>query len=151
LRETGQPAASATAYRVLLSTPLAARGYRGLGLLAGAAGDFNEAARELAHAAALAPTDAATLSDLGYALLREGDVGDARVPLMQAAELDSHSGRIKSNLALLLLAQGRAKEARAWMDDQQYSSAVRSAIHEDALKVAAAARSYRAAGASARN
>jgi len=151
LRETAQSAASATAYRALLSTPLAARGYRGLGLLAGAAGDFHEAARELTHAAALAPTDAATLSDLGYALLREGDVGDARVPLMQAAELDSHSGRIKSNLALLLLAQGRAKEARAWMDDQQYSSAVRSAIHEDALKVAAAARSYRGASAPVRN
>lgn len=151
LRETAQPAASATAYRALLSTPLAARGYRGLGLLAGAASDFHEAARELAHAAALAPTDAATLSDLGYALLREGDVGDARVPLMQAAELDSHSGRIKSNLALLLLAQGRAKEARAWMDDQRYSQAVRSAIHEDASKVAAAARSYRAGSAPARN
>lgn len=151
LRETAQPAASATAYRALLSTPLAARGHRGLGLLAGAASDFHEAARELAHAAALAPTDAATLSDLGYALLREGDVGDARVPLMQAAELDSHSGRIKSNLALLLLAQGRAKEARAWMDDQRYSQAVRSAIHEDASKVAAAARSYRAGSAPARN
>ncbi|PFW67397.1 pilus assembly protein, partial [Bacillus sp. AFS075960] len=37
LRMTDQPAASAAAYTQLLQTPLAARGYRGLGLLAGAA------------------------------------------------------------------------------------------------------------------
>ncbi|POM21098.1 hypothetical protein CSX04_02524 [Burkholderia cepacia] len=38
LRMTDQPAASAAAYNQLLKTPLAARGYRGLGLLAGARG-----------------------------------------------------------------------------------------------------------------
>jgi Flp pilus assembly protein TadD len=149
LRETGQSAASAKAYHALLSTSLAARGHRGLGLLAGAAGDFRTAVRELAQAVALAPTDAATLSDLGYARLREGDVADARVPLMQAAELDSHSARIKSNVALLLLAQGHAKEARAWMDDQQCPPAARAAIHDDAVKIAAAARAYRASSAAA--
>jgi len=149
LRETGQSAASAKAYRALLPTPLAARGHRGLGLLAGAAGDFPTAARELAQAVALAPTDAATLSDLGYALLREGDVADARVPLMQAAELDAHSARIKSNVALLLLAQGHAKEARAWMDDQQCPPSARAAIRDDAIKIAAAARAYRAGAAAA--
>lgn len=148
LRETGQREASARAYRALLATTLAARGYHGLGLLAGAAGDFHEASRQLTQAVALAPTDAATLSDLGYALLREGDVTDARVPLLQAAELDAHSVRIKSNVALLMLAQGRAKEARAWMDDQQFSVPVRSAIHDDAAKVASAARTYRAGMAS---
>lgn len=144
LRETGQGEASARAYRALLSTTLAAQGYHGLGLLAGAAGDFREASRQLTQAVALAPTDAATLSDLGYAFLREGDITDARVPLMQAAELDAHSMRIKSNVALLMLAQGRAKEARAWMDDQQFTVPVRSAIRDDAAKVASAARAYRA-------
>ncbi|MGN6317918.1 pilus assembly protein [Trinickia sp.] len=151
LRETGQPSASAQAYRALLRTALAARGHRGLGLLAGAAGDFREASRQLTQAVALAPTDAATLSDLGYALLREGAVADARVPLMQAAELDAHSARIKSNLALLMFAQGRAKEARAWMDDQRFSPPVRSAIREDAAKVASAARSYRVGAAASRD
>jgi Flp pilus assembly protein TadD len=151
LRETGQDAESEKAYRSLLSTPLAARGYRGLGLLAGAAGDFSAAARALAQAVLLAPTDASTLSDLGYARLRAGDVADARVPLMQAAELDSHSARIKSNVALLLFAQGRAKEARAWMDDQQCPPSARAAIHDDALKIDAAARAYRAGGAPARS
>lgn len=147
LRETGQPTASAQAYHALLRTALAARGYRGLGLLAGAAGNFREASHQLTQAVALAPTDAATLSDLGYALLREGDVPDARVPLMQAAELDSHSGRIRSNIALLLFAQGHAKEARAWMDDHHCSMDARTAIRDDAVKVAAAVRSFRAAGA----
>jgi Flp pilus assembly protein TadD len=143
LRETGQPEASARAYRTLLSMPLAAQGHHGLGLLAGAAGDFRQASRELSQAVALAPTDAATLSDLGYALLRDGDVAGARVPLMQAAELDSHSARIKSNLALLLLAQGHVKEARAWMDGQQFTPAVRMAIRDDAAKIASAARAHR--------
>lgn len=143
LRETGQPDASVRAYRALLSTPLAARGYRGLGLLDGAAGDFRAASRELAQASALAPTDAATLSDLGYALLREGDIADARVPLMQSAELDTHSARTKSNVALLMLAQGHVKEARAWMDEQQFDPAVRTAIRDDAIRIAAAARNFR--------
>jgi Flp pilus assembly protein TadD len=151
LRETGQPAASAQAYRALLSTPLAAHGHHGLGLLAGAAGDFRAASRELAQAAALAPTDAGTLSDLGYARLREGDIGAARVPLMQAAELDAHSARIQSNVALLLLVQGQMKEARALMDEQQFAPAIRIAIRDDAKKVAAAARTYRIGGASPRD
>ncbi|WP_245964942.1 pilus assembly protein [Trinickia dinghuensis] len=151
LRETGQPSASAQAYRALLTTPLAASGRHGLGLLAGARGDFGEAARELAQAAQLAPTDAATLSDLGYARLREGDIAGARVPLMQAAELDAHSARIQSNIVLLLLAQGHAKEARALMDEQQFAPAVRAAVHDDAKKVAAAARAYKAGSVSLRD
>lgn len=148
LRETGQPSASAQAYRALLSTLLAARGYRGLGLLAGAVGDFRQASHELAQAARLVPTDAATLSDLGYARLREGDIAGARVPLMQAAQLDAHSARIASNVALLLLAQGHAKEARALMDEQQFAPGVRTAVRDDAAKVAAAARAYKIASAS---
>ena len=151
LRETGQPSASAQAYRALLPTPLAARGYRGLGLLAGAAGNFREASYELAQAAALAPTDATTLSDLGYARLREGDVAGARVPLMQAAQLDARSGRIASNVALLLLAQGQAKQARALMDERQFAPAVRVAVRDDAAKVAMAARAYKNGNVSSRD
>ncbi|WP_258187502.1 pilus assembly protein [Trinickia symbiotica] len=143
LRITGQADASASAYRSLLGTPLAARGYRGLGLLAGAAGDFADAGRELAHASELAPIDATTLSDLGYARLRDGDVAGARVPLMQAAELDAHNARILSNIALLLLAQGHTHEARALMDEQHFSPEVREAIRSDASKVAAVERARR--------
>ena len=140
LRATGQYDAGITAYTKLLTTPLAARGYRGLGLIAGVQGDFALAAQQLDQACALAPTDAATLSDLAYARMRDGDLQAGRVPLLKAAELDQKSPKILSNLALYLLASGRAKDARRLMDQQKLSPAVRNEIRDDAAKIAAAAR-----------
>ncbi|MCC8391174.1 pilus assembly protein [Paraburkholderia sp. MMS20-SJTR3] len=142
LRMTGQAAAAANAYGELLKTPLAARGYRGLGLLAGAAGDFATAAQQLQQAVHLAPTDAATLSDLGYARLRDGDIDGARVPLMQAAELDQKSPKIVANVVLYLLASGGDAQALAVMDQQQFAPEVRAAIRGDAAKIAAAGRAH---------
>jgi Flp pilus assembly protein TadD len=138
LRATGQSAASATAYTKLLDTPLAGRGHRGLGLLAGAAGDFRKASRELAAASALAPTDAATLSDLGYALLLAGAVDDARVPLLEAIELDAHNPKIAANVALYLVASGNAAKARDLMTQQGLPQETRVAVARDARKVAQA-------------
>lgn len=140
LRMTDQPAAAANAYGQLLKTPLATRGHRGLGLIAGAAGDFARAAQELQQAAQLAPTDATTLSDLGYARLRDGDVDGARVPLMKAAELDQTNPKIVSNVALYLLANGNQAQALAIMNQQKLAPDVRAVIRGDAAKVAAAAR-----------
>lgn len=140
LRMTDQPAAAAAAYEQLLKTPLATRGYRGLGLIAGAAGDFARAAQALQQAVQLAPTDAATLSDLGYALLRNGDVDAARVPLMKAAELDQTNPKIVSNIALYLLANGDQAQALAVMNQQKLAPDVRAAIRSDAARVAAAGR-----------
>lgn len=140
LRMTDQPAAAASAYGELLKTPLAARGHRGLGLVAGASGDFALAAQELEAAAQLAPTDPVILSDLGYARLRAGDVGGARVPLMKAAELDQKSPKIISNVVLYLLANGEQTRALAIMNQQSFTQDVRSAIRDDAAKVAAAGR-----------
>lgn len=140
LRMTDQPDAAAAAYGLLLKTPLAARGYRGLGLVAGAAGDFSHAAQDLARAAELAPTDAVTLSDLGYARLRNGDVNGARVPLMKAAELDQNNQKIVSNVVLYLLANGDQAQALAVMNQQKLTPEVRGAIRSDAGKVAAASR-----------
>ncbi|WP_090687526.1 tetratricopeptide repeat protein [Paraburkholderia phenazinium] len=145
LRMTDQPAAAADAYTKLLQTPLAARGYRGLGLLAGAAGDFNRAAQQLQEAVRLAPTDALTLSDLGYASLRAGDVNGARVPLMKAAQLDQSNQKIVSNVALYLLANGDEMHAAVLMDQQKFSPEVRAAIRRDAAKVAAAGRAQQRA------
>lgn len=148
LRMTDQPVAAADAYTKLLQTPLAARGYRGLGLLAGAAGDFSRAALQLQEAARLAPTDPLTLSDLGYARLREGDVDGARVPLMKAAQLDQSNQKIVSNVALYLLADGDKMHAAALMDQQKFSPDVRAAIRRDAAKVAAAGRAQQRAARS---
>ncbi|NYH21530.1 tetratricopeptide repeat protein [Paraburkholderia bryophila] len=140
LRMTDQPAAAADAYALLLKTPLAARGYRGLGLIAGAAGDFARAAQQLEQAARLEPTDAAILSDLGYARLREGDVNGARVPLMKAGELDQNNPKIVSNVVLYLLANGEQSQALAVMNQQKLTPEVRTAIRSDAAKIAAAGR-----------
>ncbi|HEY3599597.1 MAG TPA: tetratricopeptide repeat protein [Paraburkholderia sp.] len=147
LRATDQPAPSAAAYRQLLGTPLVARGYRGVGLLAGAAGDFDAAVEALQQATLLAPTDAATLSDLGYALLRAGDIDGARVPLMKAAELDMRNPKVIGNVALYLSADGQTKQAQALMNEQKLSPGVRAQIRDEMLKVAAASRARRAAKA----
>lgn len=141
LRSTGQSAASATTYAQLAGTPLEGRGHRGLGLLAGSAGDFHKAAQELATASALAPTDAATLSDLGYALLRDGDVSAARVPLLKAIELDAHNSRIVANVALYLVASGDTSGARNLMAQQNLPAETRAAVERDARKVEQARRS----------
>lgn len=140
LRSTDQPAASTVAYRQLLGTPLAARGYRGLGLLAGASGDFDAASQALAQASALAPTDSPTLSDLAYARMRSGDIAGARVPLMKAAELDQNNPKILSNLALFLLATGQTRDALGLMNQLKLAPAVRAEIRNDATRIAAAAR-----------
>ncbi|AOJ26324.1 tetratricopeptide repeat protein [Burkholderia seminalis] len=145
LRMTDQPAASAASYTQLLKTPLAARGYRGLGLLAGAAGDFERAAQSLTQASELAPTDASMLSDLAYAKLRSGDVVGARVPLMKAAELEQRNPKIVSNLVLYLFAAGRAQDAQRLMNQQHLSADVRKDIVSDAAKIAAAARAQQRA------
>lgn len=143
LRATDQPAASASAYAQLLNTPLAARGYRGLGLLAGASGDFERASQSLGQAAELAPTDVATLSDLGYARLRAGDVAGARVPLMKAAELDGHNQKVIGNVALYLLADGQSARAQALVKEQKLAPEVRAQLRDEAAKVAAASRARR--------
>ncbi|MBN3814962.1 pilus assembly protein, partial [Paraburkholderia sp. Ac-20347] len=140
LRATGQASASASAYTQLLNTPFAARGHRGLGLLAGGSGDFRRAAQELDEASMLAPTDPATLSDLGYALLREGDVNGARVPLLKAIELDPHNSKIAANVALLLSASGADGDAQTLMNQQGLPADTRAAVARDAQKVKEASR-----------
>ncbi|HIH2745777.1 pilus assembly protein [Burkholderia aenigmatica] len=147
LRMTDQPAASAAAYTQLLKTPLAARGYRGLGLIAGAAGDFGHAVQALTQASELAPTDASLLSDLAYAKLRNGDVVGARVPLLKAAELDQHNPKIVSNLALYLFAAGHTQDAQMLMTQQHLPADIRKDIGIDSAKVAAAVRAQKRAAA----
>lgn len=139
LRQTGQDAASAAAYRRLVGTPLEAAGYHGLGLLAGGRGDFAEAARLMEQARRSTPTDGLLLSDLGYALLRAGRTEAARVPLMQAAQLRPDQPQVQANLALYLEASGRADQASALMDAQGLPPASREAIRQAARDLAGGA------------
>jgi Flp pilus assembly protein TadD len=142
LRQTGQAEASAAAYTRLKDTPLAARGWRGLGLLAGEAGDFAAATQRLEQAVKRAPTDAPLLSDLGYARLRQGDIAGARVPLMQAAELAPSKPKIMSNVALWLLSSGQGANAQGLMTQQKFAPEVQQAIRADAARIVQAARAY---------
>lgn len=135
LRMTGQTADSRAAYQALLKTDKAAEGWHGLGLLAGAEGNFPQAAQDLAQAARLAPTDALVLNDLGYARMRAGDLAGARVPLGMAAELAPTNDKVLSNLALLLLARGDAAGAEQVMDKANLTKPVRDQIYRLASQI----------------
>lgn len=135
LRLTGQPTQSEAAYRALLGTPQAARAWHGLGLLAGARGDLDRAAADLGRAAALAPTDAQVLNDLGYAHLLAGRPGEARLPLGKAAELAPGNAKVLSNLALLLLVQGDEGGAVRVMNDAGLPDPVRDEVRRLAAEL----------------
>ncbi|MCW3479232.1 hypothetical protein OL229_06585 [Neisseriaceae bacterium JH1-16] len=141
LRLTAQPALSTEYYTKLLDTPLGASGYRGLGLLAGARGDFVAAAKSLQKAAELDPTSSLLQSDLGYARLRQGDLAGARVPIMQAAELDRNNPKILSNLALFLMVSGQPLEANQLIESTKLSRETRLAIYKEAVLIENAPRS----------
>ncbi|MFS2164958.1 tetratricopeptide repeat protein [Variovorax sp. Varisp62] len=155
LRQTGQAAQSETAYKRLMGTPLEGAGYRGLGLLAGARGNYVEAVQLLKQAQRHAPTDALLLSDLGYAQLRAGSTDEARLPLMQALQLRPDSAQAQANLALYLELTNQQGQAAAMMDANRISPAARSAIREAAQQLrdggAATSPTYSSSGMSARD
>lgn len=135
LRQTGQAALSEQAYRALTATDQAAEGWHGLGLIAGARGQFDQAADYLGRAARLSPMDARILGDLGYARLRAGDPAGARVPLGQAAELTPESGKVLANLAVLLLVEGDALRAQQVMDRAQLGEQARGQVLQLAAQI----------------
>jgi len=137
LRHAGQAAQSEVAYRRLLGTPLEAAGYRGLGLLAGARGDYPEAVRLLKQAQLRNPTDALLLNDLGYASLRAGLIADARLPLMQALQLKPDNLQAQANLAMYLEATQQREQAAALMDANKMPAATRAAIRDAAQQLVA--------------
>jgi len=130
LRRTGQEEQSVAAYRKLLGGAQAAQGWHGLGLLAGARGDFSQAAQDFERAVQLAPTNAQMLGDLGYARLRAGDSAGARVPLGKAAELDPANTKVLANMALLLMVEGKAMQAQQLMERAKLGQEARSQIFQ---------------------
>ena len=135
LRMTGQTQDSEQAYRALLKTEYAASGWHGLGLLAGAAGDYAQAEQNMEQAVRLAPTQADILNDLAYTRLQQGKTTQARLPLGQAVELDPENQTIISNLALLLLLQGDAVGAEHIMDQAGLETIARQQIQRLAMEV----------------
>lgn len=139
LRQTGQPDESKRLYGKLMGTPLEAAGYRGLGLIAGGAGDYPQSVRMLEQAQRRTPTDAVLLSDLGYAQMRAGRLAQARVPLMQALQLASDNTQVQVNAALYLQASGQTAQAEAMMDANKMPAITRAAIQDAAIAMTAAA------------
>lgn len=135
LRQTGQMSLSETAYKRLMGTPLEGAGYRGLGLLAGARGNYAEAVQLLKQAQRHAPTDALLLSDLGYAQMRAGSTDDARLPLMQALQLRPDSAQAQANVALYLELTNQQEQATAMMDANRLPPAARTAIRQAAQQL----------------
>ncbi|CAN7583374.1 tetratricopeptide repeat protein [Variovorax paradoxus] len=135
LRQTGQAEGAEAAYKRLLTTPQESAGYRGLGLLAGARGQYAEAVQLLKQAQRRTPTDALLLSDLGYASLRAGQVDEARLPLMQALQLQPDSKQAQANVALYLEVTRQQERATALMDANRMPEATRAAVRAAALQM----------------
>jgi Flp pilus assembly protein TadD len=134
LRQTGQLDASAAIYQKLMGSAAEAAGYRGLGLIAGARGDFPLAVQMLEQAQRRNPTDAIVLSDLAYAYMRSGRLAQARIPVMQASQLQPELAKVQGNLALFLLMDGQRPQADAVMERARMSSELREAIQREAQR-----------------
>jgi len=135
LRQTGQAELAETAYKRLMATPLESAGYRGLGLLAGARGNYAEAAQLLKQAQRRTPTDPLLLSDLGYANLRAGQFEEARLPLMQALQLQPDGKQAQANVALYFEVTDQREQATALMDANRMPEATRTAVRAAALQM----------------
>lgn len=145
LRETGQDEEAAALYKTLLDSKYAARAHQGLGLLAGARGDFEAAVAAFRAGLARDPVDASIANDLGYALMQAGELREARVPVMQALQLERGNARIVSNAAVWMLASGQRDEAMALMDAAQLPDTARQAVTREASRVARRAGKTRGA------
>lgn len=146
LRQTGQAASSEEAYKRLMGTPLESAGYRGLGLLAGARGNFAESMRLLKQAQRQNPTDALLLSDLGYASLRAGMADEARLPLMQALQLRPDSTQAQVNLALYFIVTRQSEQAARLMDTHNMPASTRAAVRDAAQQLGAVSGAVSSAG-----
>lgn len=106
LRHTGSGQEAQIEYRGLLGSCLSGYGHHGLGLLAAANRDLQQAVAELRQAAVLLPTDPRIRNDLGYALLLSRDGDAAHREFMTAIELGDYKRRASLNLVLLALYEG---------------------------------------------
>lgn len=98
-------------YRSLLGTCLAGAGHHGLGQIAAADGDYQEAFEQLRTASRLTPVDAAVRNDLGLILMHLGRFDEARFELITALELNDANPQPLENMLTLLIYQGQWKEA----------------------------------------
>ncbi|WP_339560604.1 tetratricopeptide repeat protein [Pseudomonas sp. EA_65y_Pfl1_P113] len=92
-------------YRSLLGTCMTAEGEHGLGQLAAAKGDNDQAMAHMQRAARLAPTDEKIRNDLGVVYLNQLRLEDARFEFMTAIEVKQGNPLAAVNLVTLLIYQ----------------------------------------------
>ncbi|WP_397450083.1 hypothetical protein [Pseudomonas sp. NA-150] len=110
LRQLGRSDAEPL-YRSLLGTCLAAEGEHGLGQIAAARGDNNQALAHLVSAAKLAPTDEKVRNDLGVVYLNQLKLDKARFEFLTAIELKQSDTLAATNLVTLLIYQDNWQQA----------------------------------------
>ncbi len=98
-------------YRSLLGTCRAAEGEHGLGQLAVARGNNDQALLHLVNAAKLAPTDEKIRNDLGVVYLNQLKLEQARFEFLTAIELKQSDTLAAVNLVTLLIYQDNWKQA----------------------------------------
>jgi len=128
LRETGQGDAAVPIYRGLLHGDQSAAAWHGLGLIAAADGQYDEAVQDLQKAVDIEPINAAYLSDLGFARMNARQIAAAREPLAKAVQLSPDDTKAISNLALWSLLAGNAQQADAIMQQAKLPQTTRDAV-----------------------
>lgn len=133
LRQLDRPGAREL-YKSLLGTCLAASGYQGLGQLAFADGELEQAYKNLHQAVHLAPTDASMRNDYGLVLLALGDRERSRFEFATALELEPTQRRAAVNLASVWLLnndweKAAAVSAQASLNPQEMRMAQQQAEH----------------------
>ncbi|WP_297842256.1 tetratricopeptide repeat protein [Pseudomonas sp.] len=121
-------------YRSLLGTCRAAEGEHGLGQLAVARGDNDQALKHLTNAMRLAPTDEKIRNDLGVVYLNQLNLEQARFQFLTAIELKQSDTLAAVNLVTVLLYQDNWKQAaelvsRVGLTPEQFSEAQARAEH----------------------
>ena len=121
-------------YRSLLGTCRAAQGEHGLGQIAVARGDNDQALAHLLNAVRLAPTDEKIRNDLGVVYLNQLKLDQARFQFLTAMELKQSDTLAALNLVTLLIYQDNWKQAaelvsRTGLTPQQVAEAQARAQH----------------------
>ncbi|APC15217.1 hypothetical protein BLL42_05580 [Pseudomonas frederiksbergensis] len=115
-------------YKSLLGTCLAAEGEHGLGQLAAARNNNEQALTYLERAARMSPTDEKIRNDLGVVYLKQLRLEEARFEFITAMELKQSDQLATLNLVTLLIYQDNWKQAaelanRAGLSPEQVSDA----------------------------
>ncbi|MFA7495757.1 MAG: tetratricopeptide repeat protein [Acidithiobacillus sp.] len=135
LAATGSTEKAEKYFNALLSGPLAAQGYQGLGLLAADQGHQEQAIRDFIRASRHDPINANILNNLGYAYLQHHALDHARAALFRAGELAPGDARIWSNIALYYLLRNETYRAEEVIGNHQLGWRTQKMIHAEAARL----------------